>query len=331
MSVVVTTAQRASGLLYAYAQGMPAGTWLVPANSCPDVPATLIAAGHRVETVDVQSSTLVIDGELLRERVARGPVRGILVISSYGLTEIAWTHSLWSELKSLQPDLKIVWDRCLGYPELASRELLEVVDMELFSTGRAKSLDLGRGGWAVTRQPLKACERAFQQEDLEAWEAQIKHHRGLGTPLAQQSIHCHWLNTGPVAPDYLDQVPSGLGEAVSHRTSLNHIYACALPPEACLPDSFQHWRFNLLTNERETLLQTLFANGLWASGHYQDVSPMFGLTPCPVTRGLGRHVVNLFTDGTYNRERAERTAGLVREHLDKYGFPEWEWEKGALN
>lgn len=324
MRGVVYQARRACGLLYAFLLRNPPGVWLLPANACPDVPATFETAGRRFETIDVCPQTLHLDEELVWQRVQSLEVAGLLYIDSYGSSRVAATLEFFQRLKHNRPELLIVWDRCLCYPDCA--EPPGCADLVLYSTGRAKPLDLGGGAFGWSRQPLSSKPRTYEPEAHAEWEHCVKHSRSRGTPLPGGSSSCNWLDSEfSFDCEYLVRVQDKLDFALQHRRSITEVYRHNIPAEAQMPKTFHDWRFNILVRNPQELLRTLFENGLWASSHYQDVSPLFGLRPCAVARQVSEHIVNLFSDQTYSLTQAEITSHLVSRHVAASGCPDWNW------
>lgn len=150
-------------------------------------------------------------------------------------------------------------------------------DLTLYSTGSRKYLDLGGGGFAIARNET----------------------------LSGKSADTGW------AP-YAARISAALPAADAHKSMLNAIYAASLPAEIQLPAPFHEWRFNIMVSEPEELLRELFAAGLFAGRHYAPASPGFARA-----HAVHRRIVNLFNDGNYDAERAERTTAIVRRHLER--------------
>jgi hypothetical protein len=118
------------------------GVWLVPANVCDIVPATLRAAGRGYELVDIDPVTL----EPSREQIlSRAPhCAGVVFVRTYGAIYDA--DAFFAELA--REHFQIVDDRCLCPPDVEGEDLSPHADVTLFSTGYTKYVDLGEGGFA---------------------------------------------------------------------------------------------------------------------------------------------------------------------------------------
>ena len=143
---------RASTILYNLVSTLPtsAGVYLLPANICPVVPLALIAAGRPFEFIDLDPASLCMSPSLLCQRLTardQQHVAGMLFARTYGVDFDA--SPLFHELKVLLPDLLIIDDRCAASPEPNTVRLnWQGADCVLFSTGYAKQVDLGFGGFA---------------------------------------------------------------------------------------------------------------------------------------------------------------------------------------
>ena len=95
---------------------------------------------------------------------------------------------------------------------------------------------------------------------------------------------------------------------IAHKEKLNTIYRAMLPETIQLPDAFQHWRFNILVQNKQEILATLAAEGLVADSIYpaQDAS-------CLVANNLHAYVINLYNDKLFTLEQAERACEIILE------------------
>lgn len=262
-----------AGILRARSDPRP---FLMPANACPILPETFDSAGQPYELVDIAEPWLEIDGDLCSARLRARPdgYAGLLFIHPYGSERDA--TPLFTTLRSLQPDLVIVDDKCLCRPDCDGDALSPAADVTLFSTGHAKYTDLDGGGFA--------------------------HAAGL------MPIEESW-------PSYRRRVLDATRAADEQKETLNAIYTRLLPAEIQLPPELQRWRFNIRVPDAGRLLETIFAQGLFASRHYAP------LADAPVAARLHSDVVNLFNDRWFDADRARRVSELVLRHLDAIASP----------
>ena len=313
---------RASTILHHLLRsGGTAKPWLLPANVCPVVPLTFLKAGCPFEFVDIDEATLCIDREIVLRKLREAPdaYGGLLFVRTYGV-EIP-CDSFFTEIKELAGELILVDDRCLCRPRLETPPE-GPADVLLCSTGYAKPVDVGFGGFAhlgnhVAYRPHRA---PYREADLERLTADYKAAIAKGAPL--DYADSAWLDTRePAMPldEYRVLVEGRIEEIAGHRRRINAIYRQAFPSSARLDDRFQDWRFHILVTDKERLLATIFDRGLFASSHYADLTPVFSRGSAPLAQKLHRRVVNLFNDRYFTEEQAGRIVPLVREHLDSAG------------
>lgn len=135
-------APRACAILHDLLQGDDR-PFLIPANICAVVPETFEKAGRAFELVDIQEDTLEIDPEACLDRL---PAGGLLFVRPYGRDRDV--DPFFRALKEAQPDLLLIDDKCLCRPDCEGLGISQWADATLFSTGYAKHVDLGYGGFA---------------------------------------------------------------------------------------------------------------------------------------------------------------------------------------
>lgn len=146
---MITYANRASAVLYGFLKSKSSkGPFLIPANVCPVVPLTMMKAGIDFEFVDIDERHTMSESIAL-EMMSKRVYEGLLFVHSYG--KKFDNEGFYQKLKTLNPNLCIIDDRCLCSPEL-DESLATNVDMELYSTGYAKYIELSYGGYGVTKE-----------------------------------------------------------------------------------------------------------------------------------------------------------------------------------
>lgn len=312
-------APRASSILYNLLLSLEdQRPFLLPANVCPVVPLTFRKAGRRFSFVDIGGSDLSMDPEqcLDQLRDSREGFAGVLYVRTYGVEADA--DSFFRAAKELRPDLLWIDDKCLCRPDCAGARLSPYVDATLFSTGYAKHVDLGFGGFAQLGEgiPYRRRHGRYVKAALEEIERSVKQAVALRAPF--EGGAGDWLDLSePVFSweSYEQSVLETLPGVDEHKRRLNAIYTSALPREIQLPERFQCWRFNILVPEPDRLVERLFAAGLFASRHYAPLGGSFGTGRFPVAERLHGEVVNLFNDRYFDEELAERAAKIVLRHL----------------
>jgi len=209
--------------------------FLIPANICSVVPDTFREAGRAFELFDIEEATLEIDPEACLDRMKRQPVGGVLFVRPYGRDRNA--DPFFQALKEMQPDLLLIDDKCLCRPDCEGLGISPWADATLFSTGYAKHVDLGYGGFAHLKEGGQLPEPSWQE-----------HRRRIEEELLRADEHKHRLNA---------------------------IYSEILHPEIQLEPGFQSWRFNIRVPEPDRLVESIFAAGLFASRHYPSLEEGF--------------------------------------------------------
>jgi len=316
---------RASAVLDALLRpgGPSAAPWLLPANVCPVVPLALLGAGRRFELLDIEPDTLCLDRTAVLARLGRreDPVAGIVFVRTYGTARDV--EPWFEEVRRAAADVLIVDDRCLGWPAFDGLDR-SPADVVLYSTGYAKPVDAGGGGYAFVRDgvPYARHERPYDPADLDRVTAAWKDAIARRAPFSCRAPA--WLDTRPPAEPfdrYRARVEALVPAAREHHARLVDVYREGLPPEVCLPDGFHGWRFQIVVPRRDDLVRSLFSRGLFAGTHYAPLTGVFGPGSAPVAERLHARVVNLFADAHYTEAEARATVRLVHEHLERVGGP----------
>lgn len=294
---MIILARRASAILYRILRTQAGPRpFLVPANVCPIVPRTFLAARVPFHLVDIEEQTLHIDPARCLDIIVRerGMLGGILFVRPYGSEGPA--ESFFRELKRLQEDLLIIDDKCLCRPDCDGAAIAAAADLTLFSTGPRKYADCGWGGFAHVREGLR-----WPREDEQ---------------YAAEGFSESWLDLRPPESSwdaYRTRVLQTLQAADEQKRQLNVVYESSLPSEIQMPPEFCTWRFNVRVPAPDRLIKTIFEQGLFASRHYPVLGPR--KEDFPVAQHLADEVVNLFNDRYFDLDRAARTSDLVRAHV----------------
>lgn len=268
------TANRANKLLYNFIKvNNIAGKVLLPANVCPDVVKTLQFAGLSVQFLDLQAETLCMNQEAaLREAK---DANMLIFVHTYGI-EYEFT-AFFQQLREVNPDLIIVDDKCLCLPDLDVKD--SAADLVLYSTGEKKMVSLGGGAIGYLADQWEYDEVAVEGCDC------------LSNEL--------WL---------LDpkQLYLKMDTIIAHKEKLNAVYRANLPEHIQLPDAFQHWRFNILVQNKEEILAALQAEGLAAESVYASQSE-----ECLLASNLHAYVINLYNDKSFTLEQAEKVCEVI--------------------
>lgn len=272
-------ANRANKILYNFVKSNHVvGKVLLPANICESVVYTLRYAGVDCEFVDIQLDNLCLDKSAVLQLAPSAAM--LLFVHTYGVEDEY--HEFFAQVKEANPNIIIVDDKCLCLPDLKVEET--PADLVLYSTGAKKMVNLGGGAIGYI-----ADQWEYDEVDVEPNEY-LNNERWL-------------LDT--------KQLYIKMDAMISHKEKVNAIYRDMLPASIQLPEEYQHWRFNILTDKKYEILKALFAEGLFASNHYQSHS-----LDCPIANNLHNYVVNLFNDQYYTKEQAIRTCEIINNLLN---------------
>lgn len=270
------TANRATKLLYNFLKvNNISGNVLLPANICPDVVKTLHYAGMTTTFIDLQVETLCINQEAVL--AAAKDASMLLFVHTYGIEHDF--YAFFEQVREQNPNIIIVDDKCLCLPDLDVKD--SAADLVLYSTGEKKMVNLGGGAigyladkWEYDEVPVEGCDCLSN----ELWLLEPK------------------------------QLYLKMDTIIAHKEKLNTIYRAMLPETIQLPDAFQHWRFNILVQNKQEILAALAAEGLVADSIYpaQDAS-------CLVANNLHAYVINLYNDKLFTLEQAERACEIILE------------------
>lgn len=298
-------ANRASGILYRFIR-QNGGCYLLPANVCPVVPLTFQLAEVGFEFVDINNDTLCIDEERCLSLAGTGLFQGIVFVHTYGTSYDP--QPFFKQLKVCAPSFHIVDDKCLCVPVFSAHET--EADLTLFSTGYAKYVDLGRGGFGFLQPSL---DLSMEPLGFDGSEIDSVYKKAFVKKEKIGYVPSRWLDayvTDCCDEKYRQCVEREAERMREYKQEINAIYREVLGEKA-LPDVFNQWRYNLLVKDKEAVMKRLFDSGLFASSHYQPASRLFVDEVFPNAERLYGLVVNLFNDKYITKEQAIKVARLV--------------------
>lgn len=274
------TSNRAKKILYNFVKtNNILGKVLLPANICESVAKVLQYAGMDIQFVDVQANNLCIDQSTVLQTAHSAAM--LLFVHTYGVeTDFS---DFFLQVKAANPDIIIVDDKCLCLPTIG--EIDSNADLVLYSTGAKKMVNLGGGAIGYVADK-------WEYDEIEV------------APIDYLTNEMWLLDT--------KQLYMKMDAMIAHKEKLNAVYRKMLPSAIQLPDAYQHWRFNILTDKKDEILKALFVEGLFASSHYRSLS-----NDCVVAENLHEHVLNLFNDQYYTEEQVIRTCEIINAILNK--------------
>ncbi len=278
----MVTAYRASKILYNFLESNQeriCAPFLIPANVCVDVPRTFDEAGVPYQYVDIDVQTLCMDEAYVLNHAIE--CSGVLMVHTYGVE--CDFEEFYQQLREKNPNILLVDDRCLCMPSLEPDTY--GADLVIYSMGDKKQVNLHKGAIGYIAKDVaytnhEVCEGFLTNED---WH----------------------LNEG--------ELSAVMDAAIAHKEKLNAIYRNALPKTIQLPEAYQHWRFNILVENKEEILKALFAEGLFASSHYKAL----GDQSTPIASNLANHVINLFNDEYFTEDQAVKSCEIINEIRNK--------------
>ena len=313
----IVQAPRASAVLYnilvSQASDLP---WLIPANICPIVPITFFKARVPFEFVDISAETLHMAPEQAQALIAKRRYGGVLYAHTYG--ELSTPDDFFAQIKSLDPELLIIDDRCLCIPDLEPDQN-SGADVILYSTGYAKIVELNFGGYAfITDEvPYQQQQLPFGAQAHEELEMAYKESVSKNAKFIYRNTD--WLETSsdlPTWSDYGLQIKNGLKESMEQRAALNSIYAANLPVEIQLPDAYQLWRFNIRVQNKRRIYEAIFQAGLFASSHYVSLAGIMSEGRAPQAEVLAHEIINLFNDHHFSAQQARQVCAAIMENIN---------------
>lgn len=316
ISMKIVHAPRAAAVLYQLLKSRTdVRPWLLPANICPIVPITFLKAGVSFEFVDISAETLHMDLDQAEAEVKKRRFGGVLYAHTYG--EESTPVEFFQSIKTIDDSIMVIDDRCLCIPDLDTKSD-GAADVLLYSTGYAKIVELGKGGYAFMQDHVEyqtfalPFDARVNDEVEEAYKLSVK----------DRSVFRYrdsdWLETNPFTipwTEYSTEIESALRVSLDHRTLLNEVYAEYLPAELQLSAQYQTWRFNITLENKAAVLAAIFQDGLFASSHYASLAGIMAPGQCPVAETLHERVINLFNDQHFDEARAEQVCKIVESTL----------------
>ena len=307
---------RASAILYHLLKSRAdARPWLLPANICPIVPITFLKARVPFELVDISATTLHMDLEQAEAQIRTRRFGGLLYAHTYG--EASTPNDFLHQIKTEDKSILIIDDRCLCIPEVEP-DAENGADVQLYSTGYAKIVDLGWGGFAFLKDDVlyHPVHLRFDPQAHGRIEARYKQAIQDGTAFIYEDSD--WLQTYAELPawkEYCKHIEDSLTVSLRQHARLNAIYASRIPQELQLSEAYQTWRFNILVRNKSQVLKAIFESGLFASSHYASLAGIMAKGSCPQAERLHNSVINLFSDHHFDEARVERVCEVILKNL----------------
>jgi len=297
------------------------GVFLMPANICPIVVAAFLKAGVEIEFVDISNLTLCMDEEIIIKKISACPSRysGILFVRSYGVRDSF--EYFFGRVKAINHNIIIIDDKCVSIPSFD--EDLRCADVNLYSTGYSKYVDLGWGAFANLKSSIayQRKQMVYRATDLAEISSQIRKAIDNPTNIELQQIESDWLDTATPEIEfelYKKIVLDGLSASRVIKEAYDRKFTEGLLPAIQLPKKFQNWRFNILVPHKEKLLAKIFDAGLFASSHFKPSTRIFEDIDQPNSDLLHSRIVNLFTDRYFKFENVDELIYIINDHVQEH-------------
>ena len=118
---------------------------------------------------------------------------------------------------------------------------------------------------------------------------------------------------------YFDELKEKFDMVKLQKAKLNEIYG-SINKEMIVGSEFNDWRFNILLDNRDEILNKIFEQGLFASHHYYPIGLFFNLQNQSIWNGLYKGVLNLFNDFRITEEEAIRIVKIINEHGEPFNY-----------
>ena len=286
------------------------GKVLMPANICETVPAVYMILGMEPVFCDISREDWQMDRQAAAEMLEESSFAVLHYNHTYGY--IGKEDELFlREIKNRYPELFVIDDRCLCFPELNMTQ--SPADLVLYSTGFVKYLDLGWGGFGYLAEGVQYSEYAlaYREADLDEFDRHIKNCHRENRKADPRVMTSFWLDTACERENYFEEIDDKIHEATEHREAINRIYA-RIP--GSMKPGYHNWRYQLLLENTRECHDLLYQHHLFCSNHYKSLGEgYFTEAVTPNCDYLESHVLNLFNDFRYTLKQAEETAALLEK------------------
>lgn len=309
MNVVIEN--RASVVLYNYLKSnCLENIFALPANVCPIVPLTFITAGVKYKFVDISPTTHAIDKEITKELIISGEVDSLFYVHAYGC--IVNNEQYYQEMKAIGCKW-IIEDKCLCIPSLPEEQKEGIADLYLYSTGYAKFVEFGLGGYGLFKGNYERhipVGYLYRKEDDDNIFEEIR----LALLQNKHFLYrrCNWLDfTFYTESEYFDRIEKERSKVLEHKAMINSIYNASVPQSIQMGQEFTNWRYMILSESRDVIISSLFDAGFFAGRNYPSVSYLFDEIHSPCAEAEAKLTLNLFNDFRINEEKAISIANIL--------------------
>jgi dTDP-4-amino-4,6-dideoxygalactose transaminase len=321
--MITIFANRACSILYELliSQGSLDKYYLIPANVCPIVVATFLKANKKFEFIDINKEDFCICQETVLEKLETNPEKynGVLFVRTYG------THqnfeNFFERVKFKNKEVLIIDDFCLARPFMEPQPTK--ADVQLFSSGYSKYINLNYGGYAFISEKIKyqRVPISFLHTDYEKLLMEFNY--AIQNQTVFNYFDSDWLDSR--IPEinfstYKESIYNKMIITDEKRKILNSFYFQNIIPSIQMDKVFQNWRFHILVPEKNILVKELFENNLYVSSQYPSAAKMFLNTFFTNSEYFYNYTVALFNDERFDLEKAEKIISIINNHVLKYSL-----------
>ncbi len=291
------------------------GKFLLPANICPIVPLVFIKNNIKVKFIDISKKNFDMDKSLIFENLEK--FDGLLWNNSYGKEDN--NSNFFLKCKKNKKNFFIIDDRCLNEPNLSLKRQINS-DLEIYSTGYSKYCDLGHGGYGLSPKKISYFPNSYNKFSYEYIIK--KFYSSIKNKNIFYSKKENWLeNKNNInSLEYFKKIKKLKRKIKIHKKKINSIYEQLIPNKLKVNNIYNNWRYNILTPNRDILLNEIFQKGLFASNHYYPSSKIFQNKHMKNSDYVAKNILNLFNDLRFNEKMAIKISQIIKNHYLKYGY-----------
>jgi len=283
---MILFADRAATVLEKVLNKISQKKFLLPLNVCPIVPDTFIKANKQFEFIDINLETLCMDYNLILNKIKNdNSIDGLLFVKTFGIK--IDTEPFFKRIRDINRNIFIIDDMCPSIQQFNCNIENSYADMMLFSTGYSKYIDIEYGGYGF-----------LKKDDFQ-------------NIFEDRSVDVTFL-------EYKKTVLGQIKLMKKHKAELNQIYKQNIPEEYHLGEKFNNWRFSILVDKKDELLEDIFkVEGLFASSHYAQVDYNYVEEPAKNsnTKRIHNKIINLFNDFRFTTDKAYQIVDIVNKHI----------------
>lgn len=305
--------------------------WLLPTNVCHTVPAAIIKGGGKIKFFDVSPISYCMNEEKVLNFVMKNKelVAGIIYVKTYGI-ELS-IKDFYLQIKGISKSILVIDDKCLCIPHINLSDEYTEADATIYSTGYSKFIDIGKGGYGILTDNYYESYDAVSisglqydkkdEDEFNQYFSKCISKKGNKIIPIELKKHCllDWLGEENGIKEYeenLAEIISRVQERQGWTNAINKIYNSYLY-DFNLSSKLNNWRYNILVDNVDFVIDKLKENNLFASNHYFPIAQIFDSgyeKNSFIWDTIHPKIINLFNDYRYNIDMAEKTSEIVLKY-----------------